>query len=480
MGTAVGKKQIISYIHVAVMLVLMLFFGYLPPFAEITPMGMKVLGVFLGLVYGWCFIDLLWTSVLGFFTLALTGYTNLIAAFVEAFTNPTTIIILICFAFAECLHRIGVSEAIAYYLMGRKVFVGRPWLLCIALIAGVFVMSLLGGGFAAIFLIWSVIAAIAEVNGIKNGNVLLSMLYAMVLFSGMTGGSVVPFYGGVILYGGFYTAATGLSIPTVSFLLNAIVYSLLTFGVMIIISKVFLKVDVSNFNLSEEMRKEYASKKMTSVQKVGLILLVLYFLGLLLPSIFKGAIWTMFATWGVAGFSILYMVVFCVWKDENNKAVCDMGACFKNGVIWNTLLLFMVTIPVATAMESADTGIMASINMFCNTLFSDMSVTVLLILIVIVVGLLTQFMHNVVMGALFIPIFAPFIMNMGGNPTTFFFMIYLTLCCAYATPAGSMMAALIFGKDGVPVKHSYIYGWMFYIVNCAVLIIMMPLLNLTF
>lgn len=188
----------------------------------------------------------------------------------------------------------------------------------------------------------------------------------------------------------------------------------------------------------------------------------------------------MFATWGVAGFSILYMVVFCVWKDENNKAVCDMGACFKNGVIWNTLLLFMVTIPVATAMESADTGIMASINMFCNALFSDMSVTVLLILIVIVVGLLTQFMHNVVMGALFIPIFAPFIMNMGGNPTTFFFMIYLTLSCAYATPAGSMMAALIFGKDGVPVKHSYIYGWMFYIVSCVVLIIMMPLLNLTF
>ena len=104
----------------------------------------------------------------------------------------------------------------------------------------------------------------------------------------------------------------------------------------------------------------------------------------------------------------------------------------------------------------------------------------LLMIIVVVVGFLTQFMHNVVMGALFIPIFAPIVMNMGGNPMTFFFVIYLTLCCAYATPAGSMMAALIFGKDGVPVKHSYMYGWMFYLINCIILIAMIPLLNILF
>ena len=75
MSASIAKKNTISYIHVAIMLALMLGGGYLPPIAQITPIGMKVLGVFLGLVYGWCFIDLLWTSVLGFFALGLTGYT---------------------------------------------------------------------------------------------------------------------------------------------------------------------------------------------------------------------------------------------------------------------------------------------------------------------------------------------------------------------------------------------------------------------
>ena len=39
----------------------------LPPFGQITALGMDVLAVFVMLVYGWIFVDLLWISLLGFF-----------------------------------------------------------------------------------------------------------------------------------------------------------------------------------------------------------------------------------------------------------------------------------------------------------------------------------------------------------------------------------------------------------------------------
>ena len=52
MAISMAAKNTKSYIHVAIMLALMLGIGYLPPFAQVTPLGMKVLGVFLGLVYG--------------------------------------------------------------------------------------------------------------------------------------------------------------------------------------------------------------------------------------------------------------------------------------------------------------------------------------------------------------------------------------------------------------------------------------------
>lgn len=59
MAGATAKKGKMTYVHVVIMLALMLGGGLLPPFGEITPLGMKVFGVFLGLLYGWCFIDIL-------------------------------------------------------------------------------------------------------------------------------------------------------------------------------------------------------------------------------------------------------------------------------------------------------------------------------------------------------------------------------------------------------------------------------------
>ena len=62
-----------EWIYIAIMFIL--FFGtqFLPPFGLITELGMKVLGVFFGLLWGWVFVDIVWSSLLGFFILALTG-----------------------------------------------------------------------------------------------------------------------------------------------------------------------------------------------------------------------------------------------------------------------------------------------------------------------------------------------------------------------------------------------------------------------
>lgn len=83
-----NNKNVVSYIHVAIMITLMLCGSFLPTFGQITPLGMKVFGVFLGLLYGWVFVGILWPSVLGFFTLSLTGVTNPLMAFGGWFFQP--------------------------------------------------------------------------------------------------------------------------------------------------------------------------------------------------------------------------------------------------------------------------------------------------------------------------------------------------------------------------------------------------------
>ena len=157
-----------------------------------------------------------------------------------------------------------------------------------------------------------------------------------------------------------------------------------------------------------------------------------------------------------------------------------MEDCFQKGVAWGPILLFMVTIPLATAMESEEVGIMATVNEVCTPIFSSMGTTAMLIAIVILIGLLTQVLHNLVMAALFTPVLAPIFIAMGGNPITFFFVLYAALCCSFGTPAASMQAGLIFGHDEVPSKHAYLLGWAYYLVTVIIVIAMIPLCNILF
>lgn len=52
------------YIKLAVYLLITFGIGYLPPFGAITPFGMKILGVFVGTIYGWIVFEKVWLQVL--------------------------------------------------------------------------------------------------------------------------------------------------------------------------------------------------------------------------------------------------------------------------------------------------------------------------------------------------------------------------------------------------------------------------------
>ena len=67
------KGTDLYFIHYVIMLVLVACGWLLPAGEVITPMGMKAIGIFAGLIYGWIFIDLIWPSLLGLVLLSFTG-----------------------------------------------------------------------------------------------------------------------------------------------------------------------------------------------------------------------------------------------------------------------------------------------------------------------------------------------------------------------------------------------------------------------
>ena len=231
------------------------------------------------------------------------------------------------------------------------------------------------------------------------------------------------------------------------------------------------------------MCQQYKAYRINQNQRLGLILLVVYFLCLVLPSFnfFQGfALFKLLGSWGAAGMSILYMAVFNIKKDDDGQPVADMLNNFKNGTVWPVLMLIAITLVVGNAMASADTGIIAAISTACNARFGTMNVTMLIFAATIIMGLLSQFMHNMVVGVLFIPILATLVLQMDGNAYTFFFLARASLASAFATPAASTMAGLIFGLEDVPIKHSYLLGSAFFITTLLSLLLCLPLSNMVF
>ena len=71
--TEEGKGRL-YLVHCLIMLALAASGWFIPAGEVITAMGMKTIGIFAGLIYGWIFIDLIWPSLLGMVLLSFTGY----------------------------------------------------------------------------------------------------------------------------------------------------------------------------------------------------------------------------------------------------------------------------------------------------------------------------------------------------------------------------------------------------------------------
>ena len=85
------------YIHSLICVVLMFGLGHLPAPSPITPTGMHVVGIFIGMIYGWLTVGMTWPSILGITALGFSGRMTVVQAFQSGFGNNTILLIFFMF-----------------------------------------------------------------------------------------------------------------------------------------------------------------------------------------------------------------------------------------------------------------------------------------------------------------------------------------------------------------------------------------------
>lgn len=399
---------------------------------------------------------------------------KLLPALSAGIGNSTLMMIFILLAFAIALNEVGASDIIAAWVVSRKVFIGRPLTLVFGLLFGTALISAAGGGMACIFIIWDLIRSICKANGMADNDTVKGFLMSMTLYCGMIG-FILPWQNTIWLFGGFWQKGCGLEIPAINVFYCGLVWMVLSIVLCVLFAKWVLRLDFSKVLINENITAQYANKKATKPQKAGIVLLGIYIGLLLFTNIFKNNAFSAFInSIGVVGLSIIYMTVFAIWKDENGKPILDVVKCFRE-TPWPVIMLIAITIPLGDALQSSDTGVMGAIFRWLMPLVSGMSPMVFIAICTVALTILTQFLHNVICGAVFFPMLTPIVIQMGGNPYVFLVTVFIGLMSAYATPAASMFAGLVFGTKDISTKAAYLSGWLYTGMTIVILIALMPL-----
>ena len=106
------------------------------------------------------------------------------------------------------------------------------------------------------------------------------------------------------------------------------------------------------------------------------------------------------------------MTIFSILKKPDGKPVMDVADCFKQ-TPWAVMMLLAITIPLGDALQSGDTGFMAAITKVIYPLVSGMGPTMFSIACMVALIIMTQFLHNVICGAVLLPMLTPICIAMG-------------------------------------------------------------------
>ncbi len=463
-----SSKAIHSIVGVAVMFL----FRYLPiPLPEVTPVGMEIIGIFIGTLYLWTTVDPVWSSLLSVFMIGISSYAPMNQVLASAFGNPVVIQMFFLMIVMNAMVYNKLTAYIGRFFLTMKINSGRPWVFTGMLMIGAMLMSAFVGPFSPIFLFWPVLYDIFESIGIKKGEKYPTIMLILVAIATLLGFPVPPYSGNSLALIGNYAGITEnmgskVVINSAAYLAVALIYGFVSIGVIVLFCKYVLRPDVSKLkNLDVEMLKKNPLPPLNNNQKFMAISFVLYIMTMLLPSIVPNLGIMKFLSANNYGIALGYTALLaCVSLDkENHETVLPFGKVL-NGFAWGTFFLCTAAILLGSVLTNEATGISAFLNTILTPIFSSMSLVVFYVTLLVITLILTNICNSLVVGMLMQPVIASFCLHSGINsaPITSLIIIFV-LASASVTPSASPFAAMIHGnkewlKSGEIYKHTLMFA----------------------
>lgn len=443
MAKVISQKQKDQryYIHSIIGLIIMFGFGLLPSFSTLTPFGMKMLGILLGLIYLWSFVDMGWPSIVGLIAYLLTGTVTMNDLLMQGFGNTQVMISVFATAFAFAISRTGVFDWMAIKILNMKLFKGRPWILTLGFILLVYVLNCLYAGMAILFLIWALLPKIGKLCDLPKHHPWYGLVVVGTVFALVMAECTFPFRPMALF---MIAMGEGLmpigDIPFIGFIAFMIITILIITILYLLIAKYILRIDLTPLKEIDMSQMVGNSKTLSGHQKFCFFLLILFILSMILvgssallpDSGFK----TVLSNLTIVGVAFIFFAFASIYRVDG-KPLLNVREVASD-IPWDIVLLLSVILTFCTNVTSSETGISEWLGIITGAILGGHSPLVFMIIMFVATIVLTNLLNNTVVIMIMLNIVASYVGKIDLPFTSILVLMIIFSQIAFLLPASSV------------------------------------------
>ncbi len=442
--TVTAKKFDIKWIHYAVTAILVFGSQFLPQIGPITPMGCAVLGTFIGVIYGWTFLDMIWPAIIGLIGLGYAvGMTSVLGA---SFGSPIIPMVLMTFATLTVLTETKLTDVIAKLFVANRFTKGRPWVFVFFFMLGGYFCAQINV-FVSMILMSGILLDMCKKLGIKPFTPFPAIMLAGLALSIQMGQIMLPFRGTGITLVAAYSAMTGGLPNFLLYMAFIIPMGILMMVIYTLICRFVFRVDVEPLkNITEETFGPKA--KLNRDQKIALFFLFFMMFMLLATSILPKTwiITTFLLKITMFGQAAIVILVYMLIKKEDGSKFFNYSYCAAKGVSWDAIFMTAFILPISNYMTAEGTGIKEGLSMLLSPL-TQFSPIVFIVLVMLFAGIVTNVANNVVLAVVILPVVVTFAGQMGMSSLGVACILFVVTQLALFTPGASVFSGMAFAQS---------------------------------
>lgn len=471
-----------TYLHIIIAIIIgVVLLNAVPDVNGLSEVGVKVIAVFVPVLYLWLTVGTDWTSWLALALIFMTGIMAPAAVYAGTFGSPLIITVIGMMAFSKVLVDTGVIDTAVKWAMTREIVRNRPYVFMIMIFVVCAVVSVFMDVGAVTLVFIAVIKVACEQIGYKKGDPFCTALFLGLFWitNAWNGGSPLGHALPIIMMNA--ATAGGYEITFAKWMSIGIPAALIMTVIAIVFICLIWRPEASKFKNYDLDAIKKEIKPLTKQGIITIVLLVLVVLYWVLPTIFPSMlpakIAAVYSTWGTTLPLIIAMALLCIIH-INGKPITTFREMTSTSTV--TVLLFIGAVSVlGSAISSPDTGISACLANILSPITSSIPIFAVIIIAFLGCIILTNFISNTVCMLLFFSLVVPIASAAGQNVSAIIILLCVLACFASLVPSAAITAPFYFGEQYITVKNSFKSNIMMIIIVWALIsFVVFPLCNL--